>query len=69
MREEKEESMKTRRQEEEEGEQGFQINDWSGVRQTFNLTNQLPNYTSAARAVYPVNFCERECVCAGWRCV
>lgn len=30
-------------------EQSFQINYWSGVRWTFNLTNQLPNYTSAAR--------------------
>lgn len=50
-------SMQTRRQKGEEGEQGFQINYWSGVRQTFNLTNQLPNYTSAARTVYPVHFC------------
>lgn len=39
------------------GKQGFQINYWSGVRWTFNLTNQLPNYTSAARMVYPMHLC------------
>lgn len=42
--------------EEREGKQGFQISYWSGVRWTFNLTNQLPNYTRAARMVYPMHF-------------
>lgn len=49
-----------------EGRQGFQISYWSGVRWTFNLTNQLPNYTSAARMVYPMYFslCVSVCVCS-----
>ncbi len=64
----REEEKKERRDEPgEPGEQGFQINYWSGVRWTFNLTNQLPNYTSAARIVYPLQF---RCVCvAGEHCV
>lgn len=46
-----------------EGRQGFQINYWSGVRWTFNLTNQLPNYRSVARLVYPMHWCVCVCVC------
>lgn len=55
---------RARRQRRGEGWHGFQINYWSGVRWNFNLTNQLPNYTNAARMEYPMHFyvCARVCV-------
>ena len=57
-------AKRAKRQRGGEGRQGFQINYWSGVRWTFNLTNQLPNYTSAARTGHPIHFwCVCVCLC------
>lgn len=56
------EETRARTQRKGEGKQGFQINYWSGVRWTFNLTNQLPNYTTAAKMLDLVLF--YECVCS-----